>query len=186
MRIGIFGGTFDPPHKGHLALAQAAWKELKLGRLYIVPAKISPFKKRSPVARAAARVRLLRFVVRRQKGWKISRIEMNRRGGSYSYQTVKAFSRRERGSELFLIMGDDGLLHFNLWKNWREILKLAKIAAGKRSGRKISPRFLKGYDSRVVRLKSKMPGISSSEIRVSLSKGSPDSKKLPAPVAQYL
>lgn len=167
MRIGILGGTFDPVHKGHLSLARSALKELKLDRLFFVPAKISPLKQTYPMAASTHRVNMLRIALKKMSRCKISRMEINRRGPSYTVDTLRAFRKKFSGSELFLVMGSDALKDFKRWKNWRGIVNLSCLAVGKR------PKFQapKEWNQKALWLKGRFPDLSSTEIRSALSEG---------------
>ena len=121
MRIGIFGGSFDPIHNGHLTLAKSAVRELKLDRVYFVPAKRSPFKIDAPLSPARHRIKMIQLAIGSNPKFKISRAEVLRPHPSYSYQTVRWFKKRFVESEIFFILGDDSLKDFAKWKNYKKI-----------------------------------------------------------------
>ncbi|MGQ0645242.1 MAG: nicotinate-nucleotide adenylyltransferase [Elusimicrobiota bacterium] len=164
LRLALFGGSFDPVHNGHLALARAARRELKLDRVYFVPAKIQPHKKDKIMAPAALRLELLRLAVGRERGFLVSDWELRRPGVSYTENTLRAFRRRFPRAQWHLLVGGDALKNFTAWRNWRGLLAGARLTAARRRGLSSGrlPRELRG---RVLFLKARPPRVSSSEIR---------------------
>lgn len=163
MRVGFFGGTFDPPHRGHAALARAAVRELKLDRLYVVPAGDPPLKSSVPSS-SSQRLCLSRRAFGRMPKTVVSPWEVRRPGLSFTYKTLRAFRRRHPRAEWFLVIGGDSWRNFHKWKRWREILTMARLAVGLRSGvpaAGIHPAVKKAS----VVLKARLPRISSTELR---------------------
>ena len=127
-RIGIYGGTFNPPHAGHLQAASQAITALELDRLIIVPTDIAPHKampENSPTP--WQRLDMLRIAVADNPGMEVSDIELNRGGVSYTFQTTAELKKRFPDGELILLMGTDMFLSFDQWKNPEEILKNAAL-----------------------------------------------------------
>ena len=122
-RLGLYGGSFDPLHRGHLLVAQAALEELALDRLFFIPAAQSPFKPGSRPAPDAARLRMLRRSLAGQSRTEVHPDELTRGGVSYSIDTVNAFRARNPGAELFWLIGAD---HVPTLPQWREALALAE------------------------------------------------------------
>jgi nicotinate-nucleotide adenylyltransferase len=164
VRIGLFGGTFDPPHAGHVALARAAVRELKLDRLYVVPAGRPPLKAARP-SPASRRLALSRLAFARLPKTVVSPWEARRPGFSYTHATLAAFRRRHPSAEWFLVIGGDSWRGFTRWRRWRDILKAARLAVGRRAGVPLSgvPAAVR---RRSVLLKVRPPRISSTEIRL--------------------
>ena len=133
-RIGIFGGTFDPPHKGHLAIAEQAIKQLGLDSVYFVPAYIPPHKQQHSSTTAQHRMRMLKLAVRGRKKYRVSALELKRGGISYTIDTLKAFKQRFPHIDFVLILGADNLLQFQSWKSPKTILQLSSLAVYKRKG----------------------------------------------------
>src|SRR3979409_518329 len=100
-RIGIFGGSFDPVHLGHLLVAQAAYEELQLSRLFFIPASQSPFKPESNPAPAAARLRLLRLALVGQSSYAVDDQEIRRGGTSFTIDTVRDYVTRHPDAQIF-------------------------------------------------------------------------------------
>lgn len=123
-RIGLFGGSFDPVHVGHLLVAQAACEELALDRLFFIPAAHSPFKPGSQPAPPTLRLRLLRLALVGQPNYEIDEQEIQRGGVSYSIDTVREFAARFPGAELFYLIGAD---HVPTLPKWREAEQLAAL-----------------------------------------------------------
>jgi len=123
-RIGLFGGSFDPVHLGHVMVARAALEELHLDRLYIVPAAQSPFKPNQKPAAADARVQLLRLAFDGQTNCEIDTQEIERDGVSYTIDTARAYADRYSCAELFYLIGAD---HVPTLPEWREAEALATM-----------------------------------------------------------
>jgi nicotinate-nucleotide adenylyltransferase len=131
LRIGVFGGTFDPVHVGHLAIALAAVEAVPLDRLLFVPARRSPLKDRDPVASVADRVAMLESAIKSEPRFALSRVELARDGVSYTVDTLEAL--RAQG-ELFLILGGDALADLARWRTPDRIRELATILVAARPG----------------------------------------------------
>lgn len=124
-KIGIYGGSFDPFHKGHQGVAQAAIEELGLDELYLVPAWQNPTKKNKPFVTSEHRLKMLSLV--KIDKLKVSDFEIKAQKVSYTIDTVNYFARKFSGAKLFLIIGSDNLKFFHRWKNCEQILKLATL-----------------------------------------------------------
>ena len=130
-KIGVFGGTFDPVHVGHLAIAQAALDTAGLDRVVFVPAVRSPLKDREPAARAADRLAMLQAATKGEPHFAVSTIELDRDGPSYTVDTLEAL--RGEG-QLFLIVGSDALAELARWRSPDRIRQLATILVARRPG----------------------------------------------------
>lgn len=131
MRIGVFGGTFDPVHVGHLAIALAALESAKLDRIAFILARRSPLKDRGPAASEANRLLMLEAAVKDEPRFAVSRVELEREGPSYTVDTLEAL---RADGELFLILGSDALADFPRWRSPERIRALAKILVARRPG----------------------------------------------------
>ena len=131
MKIGVFGGTFDPVHVGHLAIAQAALESAKLDRVVFVPARRSPLKQREPAAGADDRYAMLVAATRPEPRFTVSRIELDRDGPSYTIDTLEAL---KSDGELHLILGSDALSELPRWRSPDRIRALARILVARRPG----------------------------------------------------
>ncbi len=131
IRLGVFGGTFDPVHVGHLAIAQAALESASLDRVIFVPARRSPLKDRAPAAGAEDRLAMLEAATKDEPRFTVSRMELDREGPSYTVDTLEAL--RGEG-ELFLILGSDAMAELGRWRSPDRIRALATILVARRPG----------------------------------------------------
>jgi nicotinate-nucleotide adenylyltransferase len=163
MRVGVFGGTFDPVHVGHLAIANAALESVPLDRVLFVLARRSPLKERGPVAPEADRLRMLELAIAGEPRFAVSRIELDREGPSY---TVETLERLAGDDLLFLILGSDAIADFPRWKDPDRIAKLATLAVADRPG---APARL--GDAPIVPFDAPRLDISSRELRARAARG---------------
>lgn len=133
-RIGILGGSFDPVHHGHLIAAQCACEQLPCDRLLLVPNNHSPLKQTPPHASFDHRLAMLRLAVEHSPALKVSDIEGQRTGPSFTVDTLDALHERMPRAELLLVLGDDALADFPSWKDSARVRKLARIAGMTRMG----------------------------------------------------
>lgn len=123
-RIGLFGGSFDPVHVGHLLVAQAACEELGLDRLFFIPAAQSPFKPETRPASPEIRQRMLRLALVGRANYEVDAQEISRGGVSFTIDTVRDYLRRFPQAELFYLIGAD---HVPTLPKWREAEELARL-----------------------------------------------------------
>jgi len=168
-KIGIFGGSFDPPHLGHLVIAELARRSMKLDVVYLVPAYQPPHKEGTHASTAGDRLAMTRLSVRGNSSLRVSDIEIRRRGVSYTIDTVKAFHRKFPAAELFLIIGSDSLRQFHSWKDPEGILARATLAVYRRP-QKGSQRS-KTTATKLCRIKGPLMNLASSDIRKRLLQG---------------
>jgi nicotinate-nucleotide adenylyltransferase len=133
-RLGVFGGTFDPPHIGHLALAEQARDQLGLSRVLFVPARVPPHKRGRVSSPIAVRMALTRLAVRGHAAFAVSDVEARRPGPSFTVDTLRALARRHPHAERWLILGADSLDDFAGWRDPDAILSLASLAGAARPG----------------------------------------------------
>ncbi len=123
MRAGLFGGTFNPIHNGHLMVAAQVLQRFCLDRLYIIPCREPPHKSPAYLAPAADRVRMIQLALPTDDRYRLSEVEIRRHGPSYTIDTVNYFaSTVVPGATLFLPMGMDAFLEIHTWKRWRALL----------------------------------------------------------------
>lgn len=128
MRLGIFGGTFDPPHVGHLLAASDAIEHLKLDRLVFVPAAQQPLKVGRVAAPAVHRLAMVRLTVGPDPRLEADSVEVDREGLSYTVDTLRDFAGRYPSAELFFLVGADVLSSFAQWRDPHTVLELATLA----------------------------------------------------------
>lgn len=134
MRLGIFGGTFDPVHYGHLLLAEASREQLKLDEVRFVPAATPPHKLDHEISDGQARADMLSLAVSGYPEFVVDRRELKRRGPSYSVDTLAEFAVEFPQAKLFFLIGADSLRDFLTWREPERITKLATLVACNRPG----------------------------------------------------
>ena len=168
MRLGLYGGSFDPVHLGHLLVARTAREELGLDRVFFIPAAKSPFKSGVPHAPAATRVQLLRLALAGDPGSEIDLQEVERSGISYTVQTLRDYRRRFPDAECFYLIGADHVASLPEWNEADELARLAEFVVIPRPGEKavpLPPPF------RGLTLRGFPLGVSSSQIRARVKAG---------------
>ena len=183
MKIGLFGGSFDPVHLGHLLVAQAAVEELGLDRLFFIPAAQSPFKPESQPAPASARLQWLRLALAGKTNYEVDDQEIRRGGVSYTIETLRDFVKRFPKAQLFYLVGADNAAKLNAWREAGELAKLSEFVAIPRPGGAAAT-FPPPFRGR--RLKGFPLGVSSSEIRARVKAGLPVDQLVPPPVAEAI
>lgn len=133
-RIGLYGGSFDPVHLGHLLVAEAAREELGLTRLFFIPAAQSPFKPDSQPAPGGERARLLRLALAGKAWCELDEQEIHRGGLSYTIETVRNYRRCFPEARLFYLVGADHLAQLPRWRDAEELARLAEFVAIPRPG----------------------------------------------------
>ncbi|MFO1511595.1 MAG: nicotinate-nucleotide adenylyltransferase [Verrucomicrobiota bacterium] len=180
-RIGLFGGSFDPIHTGHLLLAQAAIEELELTRLCFILAAQSPFKVGQNFAPAEARLQMLRLALAGRTNCEVDEQEINRGGVSFAIDTVRDYARRFPQGELFYLIGADHVANLPKWREAGELADLAEFVVIPRPGDATVPipppfhgRALRGFAF----------GVSASQIRARVKAGQTIEHLVPSAVAE--
>ena len=195
MRIGILGGTFDPPHLAHLVLAAAARHALALDRVLLVPAGDPWRKADSDVSPAADRLALTRAAVEGVLPWaEVSDIEVRRAGPSYTADTLAELREESPGHEWWFILGWDALADLPNWRQPERILELARLALAQRGDEAADGAALPAaadeafpkLSSRVDRVPIPRLDVSASKLRRRLSGGEPTAPLLPAAVRERI
>lgn len=187
-RIGVFGGAFDPPHKAHFALAQAAVAELQLDELRIVPTGQAWHKAR-PLTPARHRLAMARLAFSDLPQAVIDPRETERIGPSYTVETLREFKEQWPDAQLFLIIGDDQAKALSTWHNFQEILQLATICvAARESLVEISPKLVasQAQESRFIRLTMPAMAVSATDIRATVAAHQSVLPLVFEPVARYI
>jgi nicotinate-nucleotide adenylyltransferase len=197
MKLGILGGTFDPPHNGHLRIARAAQDALGLAQIVFIPAKLPPHKLvvedgglEDPVSPPETRFAMLKLALRDHPDFVISMLEAERDGPSYTVDTLRELCRETPGADVFFIMGMDSLVNLPTWHQPQEIVKLCKLAVLKRPGYQVDLDRLEfqvpGVTSAVVMVPAPEIDLSSTEIRARVRRGEPIRELVPTAVADYI
>lgn len=147
-RIGVFGGTFDPPHVGHLIVASEVFDALGLDRLLLVPSASPPHKHGKVEATAEQRVAMLEAAVGEDGRFEVDDLELKREGPSYSVDTLRELRDRFPGAELFFVVGVDQLREFDTWRAPEEVARLARLVGVTRHGE--DPADVPGVEVKVV------------------------------------
>ena len=185
-RTGLLGGTFDPVHVAHVALAQAALQALRLDRVRWIPAG-QPWQKikTREVAASVHREAMVRLAIAGEPRFELDRIEVVRSGPSYTLDTVKALAVAHPNTEWVLIVGADQYASLHTWVDWRELLSRVTLAVANRPGAlpAVHPEVL-GFPHRAVPLP--MLDISSTDVRQRVQQGADISALVPPGVARYI
>lgn len=168
MRLGLFGGTFDPPHVGHLLAATDALEQLPLDRVLFVPAGAQPFKTGAVVASGHQRLEMLRLMVGGDARFGVETLEIERHGLSFTVDTVRTVRAREPRAELFLLIGEDLAAQFATWREPERIREMAEVVVLHRPG--IAPAA--GEERWPLRrISTRRVDVSSTEIRARVAEG---------------
>ncbi len=181
--FGLFGGSFDPVHLGHLLVAQAAREELSLTRLFFIPAAQSPFKPARPPTPANERLRLLRLALAGKEWCEIDEQEIQRGGVSYSIETVRHYQKCFPRAQLYYLIGGDHVPELPKWRQAEELAAAVEFVVIPRPG-EMEVAFPKPFRGR--RLTGFPLGISSSQIRGRLRAGQSIEDLVPAAVAEAI
>ena len=167
-KIGLFGGSFDPPHKGHLKIAKIAINKLSLNELYWCVTKKNPFKSRTFFS-LSNRIKKSKLLTARVKKIKIKYFERLIKSNN-SIDLIKYLSKQTKKNEFFFIIGSDNLINFDKWKNWRLLTKLTKIVVFSRKDYdiKVKKSAIIKKVKKIIFIKNKHINISSTQIRKKL------------------
>ncbi len=179
--IGLFGGSFDPVHHGHLIVAQVAAEALKLDELRFVPAREQPFKRGLHGASPADRAVMLELAVAGSPGLSVERIELERPGPSYTVDTLESLREREPGAAFTLLLGADAAAELEAWHRARDVPGLARIVVFGRPGTPLPASALISGAIEVPAI-----DISATEIRRRARAGAPVRYWVPDAVAEYM
>jgi nicotinate-nucleotide adenylyltransferase len=183
MKIGVFGGSFDPVHIAHVALAVECWNKLSLDKVLFVPANISPLKEDLVPASAADRLAMLRMAIGHDPRFGICTLELDRGGVSYTIDTLRELAGEYgEGAELFFLAGADSAESIKRWRSYREIKNIASFVAVPRQGCD----FSKFHDEGIEVVEMPLLEISSSMIRQRVAGREPIEGFLLPCVADYI
>jgi len=134
MRIGILGGTFDPPHFGHLAMAQAALTQLQLDRVLFAPVGVQPLKQDQPATAPEHRARMIELAITDQPHFALSRADLDRPGPHYTVDLLAIIQQQFPDASLWFILGEDSLSDLLRWRDPARLIHLARLAVLQRPG----------------------------------------------------
>ncbi len=182
-RIGVFGGTFDPVHNTHLAIARAARDKAGLDRVWLVVSARPPHKSKGPVASPEDRYAMVEAAVADEPGIEPSRLELDREGPSYTMDTLAEVARMHKDAELYLILGHDALADFPQWRDPEGILARARLLVVPRPGGADTP---EGIREHVDLLPFECNELSSTEVRERIMAGRSIDELVPAAAAKLI
>jgi nicotinate-nucleotide adenylyltransferase len=207
MTLGILGGTFDPIHNGHLAAADAAQQALNLDAITLIPSHVPPHRRDPVGATSEQRYAMAALAAADRPGWSASRIELDRQGPSYTYDTlVRLKETVSVGAQYFFILGADAFAEIATWSRYPAVLDLAHFVVVSRPGTTLdsvrervpsafnrhppcSPSSFRGagtHETRVILLEAVTPDISATDIRRRVRAGHSLSGLVPDAVADYI
>lgn len=134
MRLGLLGGTFDPPHCGHLQLAEAAQQQLQLDRVLFVPAGVQPLRQTEQHTAPEQRAHMVQLAIAAQPRFELSRLDLDRPGPHYSVDLLALVQQRYPAARLWFIMGGDSLADLLRWRDPARLIGLARLAVLRRPG----------------------------------------------------
>jgi nicotinate-nucleotide adenylyltransferase len=185
MKLGIFGGSFNPPHNGHLIVIESVRDALKLDRVIFIPSSQTPNKISLNLAPPIMRYEMTKLAVKGNLNFEVSDTEIKRKGVSYTVDTLNEFALKYPGCKLSLIIGSDNLIEFSTWRSPDEILQLAELIVMSRYG--FSTQNIKSEYSRYVTFVN-VPqiGISGTDIRRRVRLGKSIRYLVPKDVEEYI
>jgi nicotinate-nucleotide adenylyltransferase len=183
-RVGLFGGSFDPVHDAHLALARTALEQLRLDEVRWIPVG-QPWQKTRELASAADREAMVRLAIAGEPRFVLDRIELRRRGVSFTLDTVRELAAADPADERVLILGQDQYASLHTWRDWRELLGLVTLAIANRPGAvlAVNPQIAQVAHQTVL---LPMMDVSSTEIRRRVAAGESIADLVPDAVARYI
>jgi len=186
-KIGLFGGTFDPPHIAHINLINTVIKKLNLHTVYFIPTAKHPLKENTKITSVEIRCEMLEAALNNYPEFRLSKIEIDRPAISFTIDTIKKFCRYEKISNatLFFILGSDNINEIHLWKDPEQIFKLAKIVVLRRPGSEESP-VIDKYKNRIILIDLPLIPVSSTDLRHKIGNGQDYHNLIPCGVAEII
>jgi nicotinate-nucleotide adenylyltransferase len=188
--IGVLGSAFNPPHLGHLALAQEALWQLGLDEVILVPTGQAPHKRIADDPGREARMEMTRLAAADDERFSVSALEVEREGPSYTYETLEALAEERGDTELVFVMGADAAVGLESWREPERVVERARLAVARRAGVSDADvaeamRSL-GCEGRATMLEMPQFGVSSSAVRERAKQGRPLRYLVPEPVARFI
>jgi nicotinate-nucleotide adenylyltransferase len=183
VRIGLLGGSFDPPHNGHLLAASDAFEALRLDRLVFIPASVQPLKAHQDAAPSEHRLAMVRLLIGDDERFGVDSVEIDRGGLSYTVETLSAFTAQMPSAELFWLVGADVVRSFAKWREPERITELATVVVLERTDEAPDLASMPGSPRR---LATRRVDISSTEVRRRVKEGKSIRGFVPDAVADYI
>ncbi len=184
MKIGLFGGTFNPVHNGHVNLVKNFKAELKLDKVFVIPTAEPPHKQSKSLASGEDRMEMCRLAF--SDVAEVSDIEIARGGRSYTVETLEELKKLYKNDELYFLVGSDMLLSFRRWYRWEDILSMCTLCAMDRDNEETCLEADKELFEKIIFCDFPKTVISSSEIRKMMSSGKDVSEFIPREVEKYI
>lgn len=191
-KVGLLGGTFNPIHNGHITIASIALREFLLGEVIFLPLGIAPHKTSSCIAPTEQRLDMINLAIEDYPSFFVSTIEVNRKGITYSVDTLESLNKSSINTQFYYIIGADTLFELHTWKNITRVLSLTNFICVLRPGiddKKVAEYAAllnEKYDNKIYIADDKGPSISSSEIRSLAENSALSSSLVPDKVARYI
>lgn len=192
MKLGIFGGTFNPIHNGHIGIALRIYESLSLDKILFMPNKIPPHKDLKNILDEEIRIRMISIAISEYEFFEIEDYEIKKRGISYTYESLEYLDRIYKGDELFFIIGSDSFINFDKWQKINRIFKSANLVVYLRepSHKKlvidIKERYEKIYGGNIFLCFDDIICISSTEIREKIFRGEDFKNLIPESLYDYI
>ena len=189
MRLGLFGGTFDPVHWGHVRIAQSAADRLNLDEVWFLPAGQPWMRRGTQVASRGARRAMVELAALTDPRFRVCSLELDRPGNTYTVDTLEVLAAIRPGDELILVVGSDALARFIEWKQPGRILSLATVAVADRPGYSVDVDALRrnlGGGERIIVIETPLVPISGTEVRRRVAAGERIDCLVPEAVAAYV
>ena len=186
-KIGLFGGTFDPPHIAHINLIKIVINELNLDSVYFIPTAKHPLKENTKITSVEIRCEMLEAALNNYPDFRLSKIEMDRPAISFTIDTIKNFCGYEKLSNttLFFILGSDNINEIHLWKDPEQIFKLANVVVLRRPGSEKSP-VIDKYKNRIILIDLPLMPVSSTDLRNKIRNGQDYHNLIPCGVTEII
>ncbi|AOT71280.1 nicotinate-nucleotide adenylyltransferase [Geosporobacter ferrireducens] len=190
-RIGVYGGSFNPIHKGHIHAAVQFSKQLELDKVLVIPTNIPPHKKNYLLLDAKARYEMCSLASHENPVLVTDDIEIRNQGKNYTFKTLEALLEREKESEFYLLLGSDMFMCFSEWIGFKEIIKIATICSiprdhGEMEGLMAMEKKLQSYGAKTKICTAEILPVSSTEIRMKIKQGADVSDMLHSKVYEYI
>lgn len=191
-KVGIMGGTFNPIHNGHLMLAEEAFRQFTLDEVLFMPSGISYMKADQKVESGQTRAEMTALAIQDNPHFKISTMEIERQGNTYTYQTLEQLKEENPDTEYYYIVGADSLFHMTQWASPERIFSNCYILAAIRDDKTIEDMekqidlLSQAYNAHIYLMKTENTDISSSDIRNKVAAGESIEGNVPNPVRIYI
>ncbi|MBQ7956873.1 MAG: nicotinate (nicotinamide) nucleotide adenylyltransferase [Clostridia bacterium] len=184
MKIGLFGGTFNPVHTGHVKLVENFKEKLNLDKVFVIPTAQPPHKEAKELVSSEDRINMLKLAFGNLA--EVSDIEISRGGKSYTLLTLEELKKIYKDDELYFLVGSDMLLSFRRWYRWEDILSMCTLCATDRNNEESCKETDSDFFEKIIFCDFEKTVVSSSEVREKLEKGEDVSHLVPEKVLNYI